>query len=239
MGRTSLPRLIILAGILWVMVVGCVDQSQIATSSIPSPALPSDTVPPDQVNTTVPPGPSAIETTPEILLEATREDFPEESIIGVLAADGRFETFLSLLEEYSPLQLRLIASPTFNHSLLAPTDDAFAALDPESLHEMLDDETETRDLFHRHVINGSPKTAEDLMADVRSSDGFVSVIANAGLLRFSIVDDSVLHVVLCEVSGSECRPLPGMAAVAIVESDIEASNGLIHVIDGVLTPPEK
>ena len=64
------------------------------------------------------------------------------------------------------------------------------------------------------------------------------MIANAGFLRFSIVDDSELHVVLCEVSGSECRPLPGMAEVAIVETDIEASNGLIHVIDGVLTPPE-
>lgn len=220
------------------MVAGCVDQSQITTSSIPSPAPPSDTKPPDRDTTTISPGPSDIEATPEGLLEATREDFPEESIIGVLAADGRFETFLSLLEEYSPLQLRLIASPTFNHSLLAPTDGAFAALDPERLQEMLGDETQTRDLFHRHVINGSAKTAEDLMVDVRSSDGFVSVIANAGFLRFSIVDDSGLHVVLCEVSGSECRPLPGMAEVAIVESDIEASNGLIHVIDGVLTPPE-
>jgi hypothetical protein len=62
-------------------------------------------------------------------------------------------------------------------------------------------QTQTRDLFHRHIINGSAKTAEDLMADVRSSDGFVSVIANAGFLRFTIVDDAELHVVLCEVSG--------------------------------------
>jgi uncharacterized surface protein with fasciclin (FAS1) repeats len=29
-----------------------------------------------------------------------------------------------------------------------------------------------------------------------------------------------------------------MSEVAIVEADIEASNGLIHIIDGVLTPPE-
>lgn len=226
-----------LAGVLWVMVAACVGQGQIVTPSIPSSAPSSHTKPPDQVTTTISPGPSAIETTPETLVEATREDFPEESIIGVLAADGRFETFLSLLEEHSPLQLRLIAGPTFNHSLLAPTDDAFAALDSERLEEILGEETQTRDLFHRHIINGSPRTAEDLMADVRSSDGFVSVIANAGFLRFSIVNDSELHVVLCEVSGSECQPLPGMTAAAIVESDIEASNGLIHIIDGVLTPP--
>jgi len=145
------------------MVAGCVDQGQITTSSIPSPAPPTDTKPPDQDATTISPGPSAI--------EATREDLPEESIIGVLAADGRFETLLSLLEEYSPLQLRLIAGPTFNHSLLAPTDGAFAALDSERLRMILGDETQTADLFHRHVINGPAKTAEDLMVDVQSSDG--------------------------------------------------------------------
>jgi hypothetical protein len=78
-GWTSRPRLIIVAGILSVMVAACVDQSQVTTSSITTPASPTDPQSPDQDTTTIPSGASSI--------EATREDFPEATIIGVLAAE--------------------------------------------------------------------------------------------------------------------------------------------------------
>jgi uncharacterized surface protein with fasciclin (FAS1) repeats len=183
------------------------------------------------------PNTTILPTSPTVA-DIAQDAFAKGRIPAVLAADGRFKTLLGLLETHSPLQLALIGGPTFNHSFLAPTDDAFAQLAQDGLESHFVDEIRTRDFFHRHVITGSARSSADLIADVRSSDGFVPVIANAGYLLFSVGDGDVLQVVLCELDGAECRPLVGMRPVTLIETDFEASNGLIHIIDGVLIPPD-
>ena len=161
-------------------------------------------------------------------------DFPEGTIPAVLAADGRFETLLGLLRERSPAQLQRMAG-AFNHTLLAPTDEAFAALPPNRLQSALDDEADVTRFFHQHVLVRILSSA-DLRSEARSSDGFLSVLAGTGFLKFS-VDGGRLKVSPCQLSEEGCRAPAGVDEATVIEADIEASNGLIHVIDGVLIPP--
>lgn len=225
---------LVLAGAFAVGAVGCSDDAQVTTTTSP----PTASATADGLQTGEADPTTTVGNTLLPVLETSLEDIPEGTIPALLAADGRFETLLELLEDYSPLQLRLLGGPAFNHTFLAPTDEAFAALSPNRLQAILDDEIRTRDLFHRHVLSGAVKSSADLTTDVRSSDGIVPVIANAGLLKFRVVDDAVLKVVLCEMRGNDCQPLPTMDEVTVIETDIEASNGLFHVLDGVMVPPD-
>lgn len=133
--------------------------------------------------------------------DLARDAFAEGRIPAVLAADGRFQTLLGLLKLNSPSQLALIGGARFDHSFLAPTDEAFAQLGKDGLESHFVDEIRSRSFFHRHIVSGSAKSSADLIADVRSSDGFVPVVANAGYLLFSLGDGDVLQVVLCALGG--------------------------------------
>jgi uncharacterized surface protein with fasciclin (FAS1) repeats len=179
--------------------------------------------------------PSEDAATGEMSPTEMRLDFPEETIPALLAADGRFETLLGLLKERSPAQLQRMAGATFNHTLFAPTDEAFAALPPNRLQSALDGEADVTRFFHQHVLVRILSSA-DLRTEVRSSDGFISVLAGTGFLKFS-VDGGRLKVSPCELRGGGCRAPAGVEEATVIEADIEASNGLIHVIDGVLIPP--
>ena len=93
-------------------------------------------------------------------------------------------------------------------TVLAPTDEAFRALN-EKLDELLADKEALRAVLSNHVVKGS-LTASDLA----SKDG---VEALSGMnLTIDSTDGTTLN---------GCR---------VVEADIQASNGFVHAIDGVI-----
>jgi len=103
-------------------------------------------------------------------------------------------------------------------TVLAPTDEAFEALGDE-LNRLLQEENieELADILSYHVI-----TAEAYAEDV------------AGMTEAPTVQGQPISISAEEgtvtVSGSN--------SAQVVQTDIEASNGVIHVIDTVLLPPE-
>lgn len=100
------------------------------------------------------------------------------------------------------------------YTVFAPTDDAFAALGEDTLERLLDEDyaPHLRDILLYHAVPG-----EILSADI--ADG-----AEAETLNHETVTASV---------GGGIQ-LNGDANV--VQADIEASNGVVHVIDSVLLP---
>jgi uncharacterized surface protein with fasciclin (FAS1) repeats len=98
--------------------------------------------------------------------------------------------------------------------VFAPTDDAFAKLAPKDLDALLADKPKLLALLQYHVATGN-LSAKDLAAakTEKSIDGpDLTIDAVNGL----------------KISGA-----------TVVKPDLVASNGVIHGIDSVLTPPAK
>lgn len=110
-------------------------------------------------------------------------------------------------------------------TVFAPTDDAFAAA-LEALgitaEELLASEDLTGILTY-HVVAGKLMAA-DVLAAVEAGGGTAMVeTLNGASISVSVVDGNVV--------------IDGTATVVAV--DIEAGNGVVHVIDAVILPPAK
>jgi uncharacterized surface protein with fasciclin (FAS1) repeats len=101
-------------------------------------------------------------------------------------------------------------------TVFAPTDAAFAALDPAVLNEILADPAGTLTEYLLYHVVGSIAFA----ADLNDGDALPTLFTP--------------NEVVISIDGGVVS-INGVATVTI--ADIQASNGVVHVIDAVLTPP--
>lgn len=96
----------------------------------------------------------------------------------------------------------------------APTDDAFALLPDGIVNQLLLPENVEilRNILLLHVIEGEIDSS-------MVSSGFVTTLSGVDIE--AVVSDS-------GISFNDSR---------VIQADLEANNGIIHVIDGVLLPP--
>ncbi len=145
-----------------------------------------------------------------VLLPPTEEE-PLGSIVDIASADGRFETLVAALQA-ADLAETLAGEGPF--TVFAPTDDAFAKLPEGTVEALLEDIPALTDILLYHVVDGKV-LAEDVVA-----------LNDAKTLNNRYVD---------------IRVEDGMVYIndaQVVITDIMADNGVIHVIDTVLLPPE-
>jgi uncharacterized surface protein with fasciclin (FAS1) repeats len=132
-------------------------------------------------------------------------------IVDTAIAAGSFETLVTAVSEAGLVDALKSEGP---FTVFAPSDDAFAKLPDGTIETLLaDPEGQLRDILLYHVVSGKIMAA-DLY------DGLEVETLLGQKLQF------------CFDSG---KPFVGESA--IVATDIEASNGVIHVIDAVLLPP--
>ncbi|MDP4954178.1 MAG: fasciclin domain-containing protein, partial [Flavobacteriales bacterium] len=120
------------------------------------------------------------------------------------------ETAIDLAE----LDATLSGEGTF--TVFAPTDAAFAALDAAVLNEILADPAGTLTEYLLYHVVGSIAFA----ADLNDGDALPTLFTP--------------NEVVISIDGGVVS-INGVATVTI--ADIQASNGVVHVIDAVLTPP--
>ena len=101
-----------------------------------------------------------------------------------------------------------------DYTVFAPTNDAFDALPPGTLDAVLADNALLTAILTYHVAGESLFAAE-----VVGLDEIVTL--NGETITVEVTNSGVV------LNGT----------VNIIQTDIEASNGVIHVIDGVLLPP--
>jgi uncharacterized surface protein with fasciclin (FAS1) repeats len=152
------------------------------------------------------------EPTPEPTAEPTEEPMPEEqTIVDIAVADGRFTT---LVAAFQAAELVETLSGDGPFTVFAPTDDAFAKLPEGTVEALLEDIPALTDILLYHVVSGEV-LAEDVVmleeAETLSGES-VSIRVEDGNVY---INDSM-----------------------VVITDIMADNGVIHVIDTVLLPPE-
>ena len=143
------------------------------------------------------------------------------NIVETAEDNGNFTTLLAALEA-AGLDDDLAGPGPF--TVFAPTDDAFDALEaanPGTLAFLLDPANQSVliDILQFHVIQGKV-----MAADAIALDGTSAEMLNGSYLRIDVVNSSVV------------LSLNGNRQATVTATDIEASNGVIHVIDAVLDP---
>jgi len=148
-------------------------------------------------------------------LVACGEESAGPNLIEVLEADGRFSTLLRIAREDAASRFYDFMTSNRNLTLFAPPDEAFDALPSGELEATLASDESVRMLVAHHLAEPT-FPLDELEAKARSDDPFLSV---GGCCEVRLT-----------MEGEQLK----VNNAAVVEGDIQASNGLIHVVDQVI-----
>lgn len=151
-----------------------------------------------------------------VLLPPTDEAAMEEknTIVDIAVADGRFTTLVAAVTAADLVETLSGEGP---FTVFAPTDDAFAALPAGTLESLLlpENKQQLTDILLYHVVSGKV-----MATDVVTLTSAPTVLGKDVTIT---VKDGKVYL---------------NDTVQVIITDIEASNGVIHVIDAVLLPPQ-
>jgi len=131
------------------------------------------------------------------------------TILEMAKQSGKFTILLKALEITELTQELEKEGPM---TLLAPTDDAFRRMSENERNDLLNDKAYLRDLVLLHVIEGAVKIEDAISRE--------KVISREGDSLFFYKDAAGTFV-------NDSK---------VIMADIEATNGVVHVIDTVLFP---
>jgi uncharacterized surface protein with fasciclin (FAS1) repeats len=185
------------------------DEATDTTAAAESTSAPETTMTP--VTTMAPATTMAAEAT----MAPETSDEASGTIVDVAAGAGDFTTLVAAVEAAGLAETLSGPGP---FTVFAPTDEAFAAA-LESLgltaDELLADTETLTSILTYHVIPGEVPSS-----DVVTMDGQTAATVNGADVAITVDGTTVM-----------------VNDATVVATDVPASNGVIHVIDGVLIPP--
>ena len=131
------------------------------------------------------------------------------TIVDLAIGSGRTSTLVEAVKAAGLVETLSAAGP---YTVFAPVDEAFASLPEGTLSSLLADKEKLTRILTYHVVSGS-MMASDVLGSER-----LSTLEGGSLPVY--VDSSGVHI----------------GGAKILETDIVASNGIIHLIDSVLLP---
>ncbi len=136
------------------------------------------------------------------------------TIVQTAAANPQFSTLVTAVKA-AGLADTLGGKGPF--TVFAPTNDAFAKLPKGTVEELLKPENKAKlaAILTYHVV-----PAKVMAADAVKLDGKSAKTVQGGTVPISVSGETVM-----------------IGKSKVVKTDIECSNGVIHVIDSVLLPP--
>ncbi|KAJ8280120.1 hypothetical protein GJAV_G00050760 [Gymnothorax javanicus] len=137
----------------------------------------------------------------------------EKTLYEILFEDGRFKTFLSLIEAAG---LTDALNQAGNFTLFAPTDDAFQGLSQQDIALLTSDIDALRALLLYHMTNG-----------MHIGNGLEGGVTNL----IKTLQGNNLKVI-SDKDGIQVN------TVGVDDSDLMASNGVIHIVKRLLYPSE-
>jgi uncharacterized surface protein with fasciclin (FAS1) repeats len=140
-------------------------------------------------------------------------------IVDVAAGAGSFNTLVAAVKAAGLVEALKGDGPL---TVFAPTDDAFAALPDGTLDSLLlpENKDQLKAILLYHVVSGKV-----MAADIKGT-------VNAATLEGSKVE------IVANDAWSKANKKITVNGANVVTADVAASNGVIHVIDAVLLPPE-
>lgn len=141
----------------------------------------------------------------------TAEAMAQKDIIETAQSAGAFNTLLSLLESAELTETFRGAGP---YTVFAPTDAAFEKFPADQIAALKKNRDQLRAILSYHVMSGRV-----LARDVAGMNSATTLAGPAVDIKSS---DAGLKI----------------NDATVVQPDVAASNGVIHVIDAVLLPPQ-
>ena len=135
-----------------------------------------------------------------------------QNIIDTAVAAGSFKTLAAALTAAGLVDTLNGAGP---FTVFAPTDDAFAKLPEGTVDKLLKDVPKLKAILTYHVLGSKVMAAE-----VMKMDGKTAKTVNGADLKITTQGGVSLN-----------------GNVHVTKTDIDCSNGVIHVVDAVLMPP--
>ena len=154
---------------------------------------------------------AAVITLPAIAAAQTKDKKPMKNIVEVAVEAGSFNTLVAAVKAAGLAETLSGPGP---FTVFAPTDAAFAKLPPGTVEALLADKEKLASILTFHVVSGKV-----MAADIVKSNGATPMTVNGSPL------DIVVRAGKVYING-----------VNVVTADVQASNGVIHVIDAVLLP---
>lgn len=133
----------------------------------------------------------------------------DENIVEVAMAAGSFNTLVAAVKAAGLAETLSGPGP---FTVFAPTDEAFAQIPEADLNALLADKEALTAVLTYHVVSGAVRSAD--VVKLSSAE-----TVNGQSVRIKTMDGKVM------IDGA-----------TVVSADIEASNGIIHVIDKVILP---
>ena len=143
---------------------------------------------------------------------AGAQDTSDKTIVEIAQSNPDLSTLVTAVTK---AELAETLSGPGPFTVFAPTNDAFAALPAGTLDTLLADPTgQLADILKLHVMSG----AVDSKAAIAAAGGTVDTLG--GPISVELDGDKLV-----------------VGGATVVTADIKASNGVIHVIDAVITKP--
>eukprot|EP01013_Petalomonas_cantuscygni_P023596 TRINITY_DN45076_c0_g1_i1.p1 TRINITY_DN45076_c0_g1~~TRINITY_DN45076_c0_g1_i1.p1 ORF type:complete len:211 (-),score=48.00 TRINITY_DN45076_c0_g1_i1:54-635(-) len=145
------------------------------------------------------------------------------TIVDVAVGNPDFSTLVTAV---TAADLAATLSSDGPFTVFAPTNDAFAKVDPDTLSALLTPEkkADLTALLTYHVVAGELKAADVVKAITDGGGTTVLTTVQGGMLKATLDGDSVI---LEDEAGGKST---------VILTDVEASNGVIHAIDTVVMP---
>lgn len=143
--------------------------------------------------------------------QAEHHDMKQKDIVDTAVEAGQFETLVAAVQAANLVDTLKSEGP---FTVFAPTDEAFSALPDGTVEELLKPENQEtlQAVLTYHVVPG-----EIMAADAMAADSATTVQGQD--ITITTMDGKVM-----------------IDDATVISADIEASNGVIHVIDSVLMP---
>jgi len=133
-------------------------------------------------------------------------------IVDTAVAAGSFKTLAAAVTAAGLVPTLKSAGP---FTVFAPTDEAFAKLPAGTVEALLADIPKLTAILTYHVVAGKV-----MAADVMTMDGKSAKTVNGADVKISTKKGVMLN-----------------DSATVTKTDIECTNGVIHVIDTVILPP--
>jgi transforming growth factor-beta-induced protein len=147
----------------------------------------------------------------DTVLLPPEEEMEMPDLVDIAAADGRFTTLVAALQQAGLVDALRADTPI---TVFAPTDDAFGKLPDGTVEGLLENVPALTDILLYHVVPGKVMAAD--VVTLESADTLLGKPVSIAVEE----DGSVM-----------------INESMVLITDIEGSNGVIHVIDSVLLPP--
>lgn len=136
-----------------------------------------------------------------------------QTVVDVIAGDARYSTLAGLLQGSGLIEVLKGEGP---FTVFAPVNEAFLKLDPAVLVDLAKPENldKLQNVLKYHVVAGKIAAAD----------------AKGAAVDLTTVQSGALKV---DGTGEQVK----VGDSVVLQADIAASNGVVHVIDTVLTPP--